>query len=291
MQNPNSSAVAIGGWFLTDDAAQPKKFRIPMGTTLPAGGFVVFDETSFNPNPGVFPSFALSSRGESLYLFSGDAATNLTGYSHSFRYGASAMNESFGRYMISTGEEQWPAMSSPSPGTVNSAPRVGPIVINEILYHPALGYDEFVELYNVSASDVALFDTSRPTNLWRLNGLGYTFSNNLTMSAGQHLLIVNIDPAAFRAKYGVSAAVPVVGPYSGRLQDSGENLELQRPDVPDTNGVPYIVVDAVRYNDRIPWPPGADGDGPSLQRRSPLLYGNEPTNWFASGITLEQPTC
>ncbi|HKX60854.1 MAG TPA: lamin tail domain-containing protein, partial [Verrucomicrobiae bacterium] len=285
LHNPTASPVVIGGWFLTDDPAQPKKFRIPTGTILPAGGFVVFDETSFNPSPGIFPSFALSSGGESLYLFSGDAGTNLTGYSHSFTYGAAATGVSFGRYVISTGEEQWPAMNSISPGAINSGPRVGPVVINEIQYHPAAGYDEFVELYNTSAIDVPLFDTSRPTNQWRLNGLGFAFSNNVTMGAGQHLLIVNIDPAAFRAKYAVSSAIPVIGPYPGRLQDSGENLELQRPDAPGTNGVPFIVVDAVRYNDRLPWPPGADGDGPSLQRRSPLVYGNEPTNWFASGIT------
>jgi hypothetical protein len=49
--------------------------------------------------------------------------------------------------------------------------------------------------------------------------------------------------------------------------------------------VPYIVVDEVRYNDKQPWPLSADGDGPSLQRRAPSDYGNEPTNWFASGIT------
>src|SRR6058998_1345345 len=83
----------------------------------------------------------------------------------------------------------------------------------------------------------------------------------------------------------IAPAVQVLGPYTGTLQDSGENLRLQRPDEPDTNGVPYIVTDAVRYNDKLPWPPGADGDGPSLQRRAPSAYGNEPTNWFASGIT------
>src|SRR5207244_2988942 len=59
----------------------------------------------------------------------------------------------------------------------------------------------------------------------------------------------------------------------------------ERPDPPQTNTVPYIVVDEVRYNDRVPWPVSADGQGPSLQRRAPALYGNEPTNWFASGIT------
>jgi hypothetical protein len=137
LHNPAAGAVNIGGWFLSDDAAQPKKFRVPNGTTIPAHGFVVFSEGSFNPEPGVFPSFALSSHGESLFLFSGDAATNLTGYSHSFDYGAAANGVSFGRYVISTGDEDWPALNAFTPGASNSSPRVGPVVINEISYHPA----------------------------------------------------------------------------------------------------------------------------------------------------------
>jgi hypothetical protein len=96
---------------------------------------------------------------------------------------------------------------------------------------------------------------------------------------------VNIDPSVFRAKYSVAPAVQVLGPYPGNLQDGGERLKLERPDTADTNGVPYLVVDEVRYNDKLPWPAGADGDGPSLQRRALTAYGNEPTNWFASGIT------
>lgn len=283
--NPSEAAVDISGWFLSDDARQPQKFRVPDGTIIPAGGFVVFSETNFNAQPGVAPSFALDSHGESLFLFSGDASTNLTGYSHSFDYGAAANGVSFGRYVISTGEEQWPATAALTLGGSNPAPRVGPLVINEVMYHPPIGYDEFVEIYNLSSSSVPLYDPSFPTNAWKLSGLGYAFSNNVSIEAGSYLLVVSIDPAQFRAKYGVPAAIPIVGPYAGALQGSGERLRLERPDAPDTNGVPYIVVDEVRYNDRLPWPPGADGDGPSLQRRAADLYGNEPTNWFASGIT------
>jgi hypothetical protein len=285
LHNPTASAVNIGGWFLSDDAAQPKKFRIGNGTNIPPGGFVVFNESQFNASPGVFPSFALGSHGESIFLFSGDVNTNLTGYSHSFDYGAAANGVSFGRYVVSTGDEDWPAMASLTPGATNSPPRVGPLVINEVMYHPAPGYDEFVEIYNLSGSAVVLYDPVNPTNKWKLNGLGYTFSNNVTLGASQYLLIVNIDPALFRTKYSVASAVQIIGPYAGNLQDSGERLKLERPDAPDTNGVPYIVVDEVRYNDKLPWPLGADGDGPSLQRIAPTAYGNEPTNWFASGIT------
>ncbi|HWN96326.1 MAG TPA: lamin tail domain-containing protein, partial [Methylomirabilota bacterium] len=283
--NPALTNVNISGWFLSDDAMMPRKFRIPNGTTIAAGGFVVFSETDFNPQPGVPPSFALNSHGESLFLFSGDASTNLTGYSHSFDYGVSANSISFGRYLISTGDENWPAMSLLTLGADNFGPRVGPVVINEVMYHPPVGYDEFIELYNLSGSAVALFDAVYPTNTWKLSGLNYTFSNNVSIPAGGYLLLVPTDPAAFRLKYSVPEAVQIFGPYPGVLQDSGERLRLERPDSPETNGVPHVVVDEVRYNDKTPWPTGADGDGPSVQRLAPDAYGNEPTNWFASGIS------
>lgn len=303
LYNPNATNVNVGGWFLSDDPKQPKKFRIPNDTIITPGAFAVFTEADFNPQPGVPPSFALSSHGETFCLFSGEISTNLTGYSHSFDYGAAANGVSFGRYVISTGEEQWPAMSSNTLGASNSAPRVGPLVINEIMYHPALGYDEFLEIYNLSASEVPLHDAAYPTNAWKLSGLGYTFSNNISVPAGGFLLLVAGDPAAFRSKYGIAPGVQIIGPYPGALQDSGERLRLERPDTPETgtNGdvfVPYVTLDEVRYNDKLPWAPGADGDGPSLQRRAPGFYGNEPTNWFASGITPgaenffnQAPTC
>lgn len=283
--NPAGTNVNIGGWFLSDDAAAPKKFRVPTGTILGAGSYAVFYETNFNRQPGIPPSFALSSHGESLYLFSGDANTNLTGYSHSFEYEAAANGVSFGRYINSAGDEHWPAMAALTLGTNNSAPRIGPLVINEVMYHPSDGYDEFVEIVNISGNTAPLYDTAYPSNTWKIGGLGYTFSNGVSIPAAGYLVLSSIDPATFRAKYSVPASAQVVGPFPGGLQNSGERLRLERPDNPDSNGVPYIVVDEVRYNDKAPWPTSADGSGPSLQRVAQNVYGNEPTNWFASGIT------
>src|SRR5262249_4563898 len=50
-------------------------------------------------------------------------------------------------------------------------------------------------------------------------------------------------------------------------------------DVPTTNGVPYYVLDRVRYNDPAPWPAAADGAGASPQRLTLTAYGDDPTNW------------
>jgi hypothetical protein len=59
--------------------------------------------------------------------------------------------------------------------------------------------------------------------------------------------------------------------------------------MPDTNTVAFSTVDEVRYNDKAPWPPGADGGGPSLQRRDSAGYGDDPINWYAANPTPGRP--
>jgi len=46
--------------------------------------------------------------------------------------------------------------------------------------------------------------------------------------------------------------------------------------------VPYVRVEQIEYSDTAPWPTEPDGNGPSLQRRFPEQYGNDPINWFAA---------
>jgi hypothetical protein len=185
-----------------------------------------------------------------------------------------------GRYVTSTGEEDFAAQRGRSLSQPNLGPMVGPVVINEIHYHPEAGGDEFIELRNITGQPVPLQDPQLPTNLWRIDGLGFVFPSGLTLAPNGLLLVVPISPELFRSRYGIPPAVPIVGPYVGELQDSGENLELQKPASPDLEGVVgYVVVDRVRYNDKAPWPPAADGSGPSLQRRDSASYGNDPINW------------
>src|SRR6185503_9235263 len=97
--NPTGTNVNIGGWFLSDDPLLPKKYRIANGTTILANDFLSFNESQFNATPGTNGSFSLGSSGEQVYLFSGDANTNITGYSHGFEFGAAANGVTFGRYL------------------------------------------------------------------------------------------------------------------------------------------------------------------------------------------------
>jgi hypothetical protein len=279
--NASSTNVDISGWYLTDDPSFPQKFRIPNGAALAPGGYRVFNEDDFNPAPGLGVSFSLSSFGDDVYLFSADASGQLTGYSHGFSFGAARDGVSFGRYIDSTGEEQFPLQAQTSFGAANSRPNVGPVVITEIHYHPRAAADEFIELRNIATSNVTLYDPANRTNTWRVNGVSFIFPTNVSIPANGLVLLVADDPTAFRVRFVVPASVPIFQ-FGGNLQDSGENIELLVPDIPATNGVPYYAVDSVRYNDRQPWPVAADGAGASLQRVVAAAYGNDPTNWLAA---------
>lgn len=285
LHNPAASPADVSGWFLSDEAAVPRKFTLPTPTVIPAFGYVTFAESDFNNTPGTNLSFTLSSLGETLYLCSGDG-TNLTGYSHGVGFGAAANGVSFGRHVNSAGDEQWPAQLTRTPVGANSGPRVGPAVLSEVFYHPPTGGVEFIEVVNITGASLPLFDPAFPTNTWRIGGASFAFPTNVTLPTGGIAVVTATNEAAFRALYSVPTNALVFGPFTGTLQDSGERLSLERPDAPQTNGVvPYIVVDDVRYNDKAPWPASADGAGDSLHRLTLGAYGNEPLNWTAAAPT------
>ncbi|HKS37081.1 MAG TPA: putative Ig domain-containing protein, partial [Verrucomicrobiae bacterium] len=88
-----------------------------------------------------------------------------------------------------------------------------------------------------------------------------------------------------------SNSVPIFGPFGGRLDNSGESIELFRPDTPQSPGapdagfVPQILVERIIYSPVLPWPTGTDGNGASLQRITAIAYGNDPVNWKAEAPT------
>jgi len=328
LQNLTGEEVDISGWFLSDSGNDLKKFRIPDGTVLTPGGFAVFYEYQFNPDPGRGQSFSLSSsKGDDIHLSQTTPGGALTGYRATVKFGAAQNGISFGRYGASTGPDftaltpRTLGVNNPvdlaqfrtGTGGTNAAPRISPVVIHEIMYHPPdIGtnenvLDEFIELRNTSSAAVTLFDVNHPTNTWRLrDAVDFDFPPNTSLAAGGYLLVVNFNPAnaaqlnAFRTKFGVSVSVPIFGPYGGKLDNASDKVELYQPDVPqlppaeDAGFVPYVLVDKVKYFDGTPWPSLADGStngaGYSLQRRSATNYGNDPVNWLAGAPTAGGPT-
>ncbi len=319
LYNLTTGSLDLSGWYLSDDKNDPRRFRIPDGTIIQPGGYVVFYEWQFNPTPGFLPSFALSSaHGENLYLLTASPDGSLSGYRAETKFGAAASGVSIGRYETSVGVD-FTALSQRSfgvdspadvqqfrqgAGGPNAYPLVGPVVINEIMYHPPeVGTndnvaDEFIELRNLSGAAVPLYDPAYPTNTWRLrDAVDFDFPPGTSLPAGGYLLVVSFDPATnaaalaeFRLRYGLGDEVRIFGPYDGKLANNGENIELYKPDEPVAEGadlgyVPYVLADKVKYDQKAPWPVAADGAtngvGLSLQRRVGAEYGNDPVNWLA----------
>ncbi|MHA3771303.1 lamin tail domain-containing protein [Verrucomicrobiota bacterium sgz303538] len=261
-------------WWLTDDPQQPKKYRLH-SAPLVRGQVIIGEPTYLVLNEADFgAAFSLNPTGGGLWLFSADVDGNLTGYVHGFKYGASEAGVSFGRHINGVGEEQLVAQSATTFGTANSGPRLGEVVINEIQYQPAIGDDEFIELRNTTDAAIAIAG-------WQFEGLAFLFPAAASIPANGLALIVPIDPETFRTKYHVAAEVPIFGPATGVLQNSGERLTLSKP---GPHGQ-FIAVDSVRYNDHAPWPPAAAGSGPSLHRYVTAMHGDDPTKWFTSGAS------
>ncbi len=310
IHNLSDQPINIGGWWLSDDAGALQKYQVPLSTEVPARGFIVIYENVFTNRELAAIPFALSSGGDEVVLsaFANNAAT---GWRTKVDFGAAANGVSFGRYVTSDGRNEFVALSARTfgvnnPATVeefrtgtgaaNAYPLVGPIVISEIMYHPpALGTndntrDEFIELRNITSEPIALFEG---TNGWRLrDAVDFDFPLGTVIPAGKSLLVVGFDPinnvaalADFRTTYGLTASTPVLGPWSGKLANDNDDIELRRPDATGTNGVPYILVERVHYYDVSPWAAGADGSGLSLQRRVDDEFGNDPINWLAASPT------
>ncbi len=277
LANTTSADIDVSGWFLSDSSATTAdlmKWALPAGTIVPQGGFVTFTQ------PADFGgAFTLSAaNGGKLYLSSSDGAGGVGGYRDSVNFTASDPGVSFGRYVKPTGDADFTAMS-PTLGASNGPPLVGPIVINEIMYHPRNGGDEFIELKNISGSAVSLNDG---VSAWKFtDGIDFAFPAGASIAAGGLALVVPNSPATFRSVHGIIASVPIFGPYSKVLNDGGETLELSKPG-PGGPAAPYVVVDHVNYDTNGNWTVQADGNGSSLQRRVPGAYGNIGTNWMAS---------
>jgi hypothetical protein len=301
--NRGKTPADISGWYLTDDRSVPKKFRVPDNTVpIAAGGFRLFTSKDYNSGGASNTNaFGLSSLGDALWLFSADAAGNLLPYSYGFSFGATPSGVSLGRHVISTGKELFVPQKNLSLGAANAGPLVGPIVVNEIMYHPPETLengtywdndrDEYIVLKNISAQPVGLYDGTL-NGEWHLRGtVSYDFPSTFSLVPDGIVILVGFNPdtdaaqlQSFRAKYGVTPATPILGPWKGKLANSAGVVRVTRPESadPDTGDLTYVTLDEVEYEDQSPWPTAADGSGASLRKKDPSLFGNDPANWMAS---------
>ncbi len=147
------------------------------------------------------------------------------------------------------------------------------VVFNELQYHPATREAEleWVELHNQMAVDVDISG-------WYLSdAVFYQFPEGTIVPGGDYI-VVAVNPAALELQAGIAGAF---GPIVGRLDNSGENLELR-----DHNA---RLMDSVTYSSGDGWPVAADGSGLTLSKLYPDWRSSRTGSWGVSERTGGTP--
>jgi hypothetical protein len=159
--------------------------------------------------------------------------------------------------------------------TGGSASPAGSLVINEVMYNPAVASAEFLEIHNRSSTHAFdLYD-------FKVDGIDLTFTASAVVAPGGFVVLAE-DPLVFATIHG---GVAVAGDYAGSLDNNGERLQLIQLNGTNTD----VLVDDFLYDDEAPWPVSADGAGPSLQLVDGGEDNNRIGNWSTDGSILYTP--
>lgn len=132
------------------------------------------------------------------------------------------------------------------------------VTFNEIHYHPADEGPEWIELHNQMGTRIDLGG-------WSLRGgVEFTFPEGTIVEPGGYLVV------------SVTAGSPTgaLGPWSGRLDNAGEEIRLH-----ERWG---RMMDRVNYGRDGSWPSSPDGTGPTLAKRHPDAASEPARGWAAS---------
>ncbi|NLF37976.1 hypothetical protein GX586_00935 [bacterium] len=156
------------------------------------------------------------------------------------------------------------------------------VKLSEIMYNPAAGGSEYIELLNTADEAVPLHDPLGPESVWHIeddSDVMYSFPPGSVAKAGQYIVLVgqDVDTGVFAAAYNVPGSTLLLGPCTRNLGNGGDSVRIFRPD----GGGRFAALEQVTYSDDPPWPKAADGMGASLQRVSFDASADDPVNWTA----------
>ena len=143
------------------------------------------------------------------------------------------------------------------------------LTINELMYNPLIPGAGFVEIHN--ASQTHSFDLSD----YVLRGVDFRFDLGFVIEPEGYAVVVS-DLSVFSTTYG--ASISIAGEFGGRLSNSGETIRLEAETADEANSA---LIDQVAYEDNLPWPPLADGQGSSLQLVDPSADNRRVAHWTA----------
>ena len=111
LYNAGDADKDIGGYYITDNLDNPKKWMIPAGTTIGANSFLILWADDYNT--GLHLSFKLSSDGEAAAFVAPDGTIL-----DEVTFDAQITDISYGR--ATDGGSEWVFMKNPTPGAANN---------------------------------------------------------------------------------------------------------------------------------------------------------------------------
>lgn len=245
LRNAAPFAVDVSGCFLSDARDSLMLFTIPAGSSIPAGGTLLFNEAVLG--------FALASDGDAVYLTEPAGLRVLDAV------------------VIPPAATDVPFVRLKSDGLLR-AQSTPSVVINELMFHPPTedDADEWIEIYNRGA-------VTRDLSGWSFSdGIEFVFPNGTQIPAGGFLVIAKDRVKTLTNHPNLNGSL-VLGDYSGSLSDGGERVALSKIE----DGI-LVVEDELTYRDADRWHRFADGRGATLERRDPAAHSYDASNWADS---------
>lgn len=279
--NRGSNALNLTSWIFTD--ANPfNVYSFPVNQTIAAGGYlVVTDDTAKfkNIHPGVSNvlgemSFGLSNNSDTITIYdnNGIVVYNMAYFdSTPWQKTADGMGRTL--ELRTTGADpaqpgNWFAgCMGGSPGAAYS-PCNEPIIFSEVNYNSVLQINsgDWLELHNTTASAIDLSNwelkDKRDTNI-------YVYPVGTVIPANGYL-VTAVDTALFKTAF--PSVLNYVGQLDYSFSNTGDGIRLFNA---QTGKIQLSLV----FNDKAPWPLGADGQGYTMELIDENGILNDGNNW------------
>lgn len=255
--NTTATEVDLGGFFLSDDPANPGQWTFPGGTTVPANGYLIVWADGEPDQGPLHATFKLSASGETLIL--SDASLART---DSVIFGAQIADLGYARVPNGTGP--FKIQQTTFMAANDLMPAGNGVVINEILASNIAGvvdeagdHEDWIELYNNNdqAVDLTGFfisdDASIPDK--------YVFPAGTILPAHGYMILWADDESA-------------EGPFHAgfKLSANGEVVIFSAPDGQILDNAPFGTQTADVAFARVP-----NGTGDFVHQGTTFLANNE----------------
>ena len=258
--NGGEEAVMLGGYYMSDDLADPEAMyqissTYPDSVTVQPGDFIVFYANKGQESSVMNLNFKLSGDGEQIGLWNPESV-----FMDSLTYAVQYADTSYGRYH--NGTENWYFMSDYTPGESNVNPNIGPsdvvLYINEFMASndsafsgPQGDFPDWIEIYNAGEEAVMLG--------------GYYMSDDIADPEAMYQIpdmypdSVTVEPGGFILFYANKGEATSVLNLNFKLSGDGESIGFWNPE--------QVFVDSITY-------------GPQIADTSYGRFTDGTNNWF-----------